>query len=180
MGAAWATYRRRNAKKVDIMTAQVSETLLINGRPLMMCACPLDSFLATNSQRWSFAFTSTANWRGYEGTWELMNNRLYLKALEGELSTGEPAKLETLFPGFPDGVFAHWFSGTIRCPQGKMLDYVHGGFSSKYERDLFMEFKRGVLVAERTVVNGVAEANAPEGCEVAAFTVFPRENKDHE
>lgn len=159
------------------MTAQVSEKLLINGQTLRMCACPLDGFLAANAKRWSFAANCSACWRGYVGTWELVDKRLYLKAIEGELSTGEEANLETLFPGFPDGVFAHWFSGTIRCPQGKMLDYVHGGFASKYERDLFMEFKRGELVAERTVVNGVAQADASDGCEVAAFTVFSRKGE---
>ena len=156
------------------MTAQVSETLILNGQKTKMCACPLDGFLAANTKRWNFAANCSACWRGYIGTWEIVDNRLYLKAIEGELTTGQEASLETLFPGYPDGAFAHWFSGTIRCPQGKMLKYVHGGFASKYERDLFMEFKCGVLVSERTVVNGVAEDDEPDGCEVEAFTVFPR------
>lgn len=162
------------------MTAQVSEKLLINGQKLRMCACPLDGFLATNSKRWSFAANCTACWRGYVGTWEIVDQRLYLKAVQGELTNGQEASLETLFPGYPDGAFAHWFSGTIRCTQGKMLNYVHGGFASKYERDLFMEFKKGVLVSEHTVVNGVAENNESDEYEVAAFTVFPRKDQDHE
>ena len=32
-----------------------------------------------------------------------------------------PATLETVFPGFPDRVFAHWYSGTIRLPQSRRL-----------------------------------------------------------
>lgn len=162
------------------MTAQVSESLVINGKKLRMCACPLDDFLEVNSTRWQFAANCSACWRGYIGTWEIVENRLYLKAIEGELTNGQEACLETLFPGYPDGAFAHWFSGTIRCTIGKMLNYVHGGFASKFERDLFMEFKRGVLVSERIVVNGVAENDESEDFEVAAFTVFPKKGKEHD
>lgn len=162
------------------MTAQISEKLIFNGETLRMCACPLDLFLEANAKRWSFAANCSGCWRGYVGTWEIVNKRLYLKAIEGELTTGEVATLETLFPGFPDGVFAHWFSGTIRCPQGKMLNYVHGGFASKYERDHFMQFKSGELIEEHTVVNGVADPDADDGVEVAAFTVFSKNGKSHE
>ena len=38
-----------------------------------------------------------------------------------------------------------------------MLNYVHGGYASQYEQDLFIEVVRGVVVSERLVVNGVAE-----------------------
>lgn len=161
------------------MTAQVSETLILNGQKTKMCACPLDGFLAANTKRWNFAANCSACWRGYIGTWEIVDKRLYMKSIEGKLTTGQEASLETLFPGNPDGAFAHWFSGTIRCPQGKILKYVHGGFASTYERDLFMEFRRGVLVSEHTVVNGVAENDGSDEYEVAAFTVFPRKDRDH-
>lgn len=159
------------------MTAQVTEVLIHEGNKLSMCACPLGGYLYSSPKKWNFAGYSSACWRGYVGTWEIVGDRLYLKALDGLLRNGddeEEAHLETLFPGFPDGVFAHWYSGTIRCPQGKMLNYVHGGFASTYERDLFLEFKSGVLVGQKVVVNGEGAEGAPEGYGVAGFTVFPR------
>ncbi|MGH8560276.1 MAG: hypothetical protein ACRESZ_23055 [Methylococcales bacterium] len=40
---------------------------------------------------------------------------------------GDDATLATIFP---DKVFAHWDSGTIRIPRGKMLEYGHMGYGS--------------------------------------------------
>ena len=80
-----------------------------------------------------------------------------------------------MFPGFPDRVFAHWYSGTVRIPQGKQLEYVHMGYASKFERDLFLDIERGVVVSTRVRQNGVAESDdAPESYSVGAMTVFPR------
>ena len=67
-------------------------------------------------------------------------------------------------------MFAHWFTGELRCTRGKLLKYVHGGYASSYEQDLFIEVVRGVVVAERLVVNGVAEPDATEGYTIAAST----------
>jgi hypothetical protein len=53
------------------------------------------------------------------------------------------------------------------------------GYGSTYERDLLLEFERGVLKSRREVVNGVAEdASAAEGYGVAAMTVYPRGERD--
>ncbi|MFZ4711843.1 MAG: hypothetical protein ACOYMH_18585, partial [Zwartia sp.] len=64
--------------------------------------------------------------------------------------------LADVFPDYPNGVFAHWFTGELRCPQGERLRYVHRGFDSKYEKDLFITVRSGVVIGERLVVNGVA------------------------
>lgn len=96
-----------------------------------------------------FISRSTANWRGYIATWEVIESegaeRLYLAKLSANRSHSEKIGLTDLFPGF-DKVFAHWFTGELRCPQGELLNYVHGGYASTYEYDLMMEFKQGVLV----------------------------------
>lgn len=72
-------------------------------------------------------------------------------------------------------MFAHWYSGTIRLPQGKQLKYVHQGYGSTFERDLFLHVEQGVVVATRLQYNGTAEsAGAPEAYGVAGMTVFSR------
>ena len=71
--------------------------------------------------------------------------RLYLVGLRGKLKDGADARLETFFPGYCERVFAHWFCGTIRAPQGRLIKYVHGGYASTYERDLFIKCDRGVI-----------------------------------
>ena len=42
-----------------------------------------------------------------------------------------------------------WYSGTIRLPQGKLLNYVHGGYGSTYEQDVLLHIELGVLVETR-------------------------------
>lgn len=50
------------------------------------------------------------------------------------------------------------------------MKYVHGGYASSYEQDLFIEIVRGEVVAERLVVNGVGAPDASSGYTVAAST----------
>lgn len=153
------------------MTAQVSEELIYKGERLSLCSNPLSPFLANN--HFDFQSTSTACWRGYVGYWQIENDRLYLKRISGYLKNGQRANLETLFPGFPDGVFAHWYSGELRCPRGKLLKYVHGGYASQYEEDIFILIKKGVVTSERIITNGQADNDSPNGYGVAAYTRFP-------
>lgn len=163
------------------MTAQISEKLLFEGERHAMCTNPLGDYCALGGELPNFASNCTALWRGYVGTWEVINERLYLVDLSGELESGEDANLETVFPGYGDRVFAHWYSGTIRLPQGKMLEYVHMGYGSTYERDLLLEFKKGILTSRLVKVNGVSkDEKASEGYGIGAMTVFPREKGDQQ
>ena len=147
------------------MTAQFSETLLLRGETLALCTEPLAPYLETGASRITFDAETTACWRGYDGTWAIEGNRLYLVKLEGTSLTAVgwlKRSLADLFPDYPDGVFAHWYTGELRCTKGKLLKYVHGGYASSYEQDLFIEIVRGEVVAERIVVNGIAEPD-PSG-----------------
>jgi hypothetical protein len=161
------------------MTAQIAETLIHEGRRLSMCSQPLDDYFALGGWRPTFAFSCTALWRGYVGTWEIVGERLYLIDLKGTLEEGGEAGLETLFPGFPDRVFAHWYSKTLRLPEGRLLEYVHMGYDSTYERDRLLRFERGVLVASELRENGVADAEeARQGYGIAGMMVFPARGDD--
>ena len=161
------------------MTAQIAEKLRYQGDDVAMCTNPLSDYFAMGGTSPRFESNCTALWRGYVGSWEIIDDRLYLIGLNGTLEDGTEASLETIFPGFPDRVFAHWYSGTIRIPQGKQLQYVHMGYGSTFERDLFLEIERGVIVATRVRHNGTAQFDdAPEGYKVGAMTVWPRTGKD--
>ena len=161
------------------MTAQIAESLLYEGEDLAMCTNPLSDYFAVGGFAPRFQSNCTALWRGYVGSWEIVDDRLYLISLNGTLEDGTDASLATIFPEFPDRVFAHWYSGTIRLPQGKQLEYVHMGYGSTFERDLFLDLERGVVKNTRVRHNGTAVSeNAPEGYEVGAMTVFPRAKKD--
>ena len=55
------------------------------------------------------------------------------------------ADLKTLFADlYRDGkVEAIWFSGDLRIPDGKMLEYAHMGYGSVYERDIVLTVEQG-------------------------------------
>jgi hypothetical protein len=155
------------------MTAQFSELLLLEGKQQALCSYPLASYFALGGESVAFQASSTALSRGYVGTWEIHDQRLYLTRLQGSLQDESPVSLETVFPGYSQRVFAHWFSGTLRLPQGQLLHYVHGGFGSCYEQDLLIDVMRGVVTAKRVRVNGFSdEASAREGYRIHGMTTY--------
>ena len=127
------------------MTAQISEILHYQGRKQRMCTEPLGDYFALAGIEPRFEVNCTALWRGYVGEWSVIEGRLYLIGITGTLAGDKPASLETFFPGFPDRVFAHWYSGQVRLPMGQQLEYVHGGYGSTYEQDLLIDFDQGVV-----------------------------------
>lgn len=160
------------------MTAQMNEILHMDGERYALCSLPLEGFFELGGDKPAFFSPNTACWRGYIGQWELRADRLYLVELRGWLENGaRVAGLVDLFPGFPDRVFAHWCSDTLRIPQGRRLKYVHAGFGSEFECDLLLTFRHGVLTHRTVRVNGKAEPGAPEGYSVAAFTSFPKSGR---
>ena len=158
------------------MTAQIAESLIYEGREVSMCATPLDDYFAFGGNRPNFdTWRCTALWRGYVGSWEILNGHLYIIGLHGELEDGSLVTLADVFPDFPDRAFAHWYSGTLRIPEGRQIEYVHMGFGSTYESDLFIEIERGVVVGTRIQHNGTIEGESgPEGYGVGAMTILPR------
>jgi hypothetical protein len=154
------------------MTAQIPETLIFQGGEHAMFTNPLDSYFELGGANPGFMANCSALWRGYVGRWEILEGRLYLVGLGGELEDGSEASLASVFPDHPERVFAHWFTGQTRLPQGKQLEYVHMGYGSTYERDLFLNFDRGVLVETHARDNGEASPDAPKGNGVAGMTVF--------
>jgi hypothetical protein len=157
------------------MTAQFTEILQLRGEELSLCSQPLDGYLDSAANPIKFKATSTALWRGYVGSWTIENDRLYLTKLSGNTQTDEGLKkvvLTDMFPGYPDGVFAHWYTGEMRCPQGELLKYVHGGYASSYEKDLFIDVRQGVVVGERVVENGQSESTVKKGYVLAGLTNF--------
>ncbi len=133
------------------MTAQVTEKIIFKGEQTDLACEPLTSYL--ERQGIKFRVGSTNCWRGYRGTWELKDDRLYLIELKAYLdSVREPVGVDYLFPGQSEA-FAYWFTGDLRLPLGEILVYIHMGFQSIYERDLFLTFENGILIRQEETNN---------------------------
>mgnify|MGYP003343981068 CR=1 FL=1 len=132
------------------MTAQVHEKITIDGKRTSMAFCPpipenhplitmipFEEYVPTREDG---LVGSTACWRGYIGSWSIKDDKFYLTKIQG------PFKIKGRQP-----IFAEWFSGVLRIPQGKLLHYVHMGFGSVYEKELHVKIEKGVVIKRRVV-----------------------------
>ena len=103
---------------------------------------PLDDYFKLTGIKPDFELTCSACWRGYIGTWEILDDHLYLTDLSELMGDGKK-NMQTFFPDDPVRVFAYWYSGQLRVPQGERV--VDPGFYSSYERDLLIDIKKGVV-----------------------------------
>lgn len=134
------------------MTAQIHEALILDGEETSMACCPqipeshpriiAMDFDKVDDDPENFILFSTACRRGYQGTWEIKEGRFYLAALRGCLH---------LTPGEP--LFADWFTGTLRIPQGKVLKHGLMGQGTVYEEDILIEINQGQVIASQTIDN---------------------------
>ncbi len=129
------------------MTAQARDILIYNKKQLYMAAEPLDSFLKTATLPHKLVAPNTACWRGYTSKWAIDNKKLFLIAWEGYINDYQKVGMEYLFPD-EEIVFAKWFTGQIRIGMGEIVRYVHGGYASVHEGDMFLIFENGELVNE--------------------------------
>lgn len=141
--------------------AQVPECLIHQGEVYAMTCEPLGAYFERVGHTPSFLADPTSPWRGYVGDWELVDGRLYLVKIRARYEDGDPVRLSDLFPGFHDRVFAHWFSGDVRVPRGELLDAVHAGHTSLYERDLFFRMDCGVVARSWVCQNSKSRLSPP-------------------
>ena len=137
------------------MTIQAGDILSYSGEKTTIATEPLKPYLETRSDV-GFIFKSTALVRGYIGTWKIKKKKLYLVSLIGFIESNEKVDLEYLFPNKTE-VFANWFSGDIRIPQGKLLEKINLGYESVFEKDLIFTFNEGILISETVKDNTKSE-----------------------
>ena len=133
------------------MTSQAGDILSYNGEKTTIATEPLKPYLENRSDI-SFIFKSTALVRGYIGTWKIKNKKLYLVSLLGFIENNEKVDLNYLFPNKKE-VFANWFSGQIRIPEGNLLRKIRIGYASVFERDKILKFNKGICISDDTIYN---------------------------
>jgi len=80
-------------------------------------------------------------------------HRSYVKEKDGFMSASYEGGIgpKVIMNASNMPLFASWYSGMLRVPQGKELNYVHGGFGSLSERDLIIAVESGVVIRRWTV-----------------------------
>ena len=135
------------------MTAQVSEILIYKGEEFSIMSEPLSDFLEKKPKL--FSWESSACWRGYVGKWKILGDKLFLIDLDGNTENGKVG-LKYLFANKKE-VFAKWFSGDLTIPLGELIEYVHVGYASIFEKDLIITFSKGIITKQVLVNNKTEE-----------------------
>ncbi len=138
-------------------TAQVPDVLLYQGEEYALFEEPLEDYFKIfgNSPDNILKPVHSANWRGYQATWEIKNGKLLLIKLQREevkvTAPGEfdfhtkDITISDIISNKTLPVFAEWYSGTLILPQGKKLQYIHMPYASIYEREILLEIEKGIL-----------------------------------
>ena len=135
------------------MSAQMPEQLEYKARKFAMHTQPLGDYFTEGRPNLAFVAPHTACRRGYIGKWKIDASRLYLVAISGYLEIGGMASLRDLFPGYVERVFAHWYTGTLRCPRGRLIKSMPAGYASQYQADMLFHVERGVVTGSEIVCN---------------------------
>ena len=136
-------------------TGQQGNVLLLNEKRYAIHTNPLEAYLEKHPNTLPISdVISTANWRGYIATWEVRADRFLLRNVEilqsikkqddRSFSTELRSVMDTLFPGQKD-VVADWFTGHVIVPNGKLVEYVHMGYASTYQKYILLRVERGVV-----------------------------------
>jgi len=156
------------------MTAQIPERLKIDGKLVKLCSEPLEAYFEANGMKPAFPTMNSNCWRGYIGEWEVKDGQLYLLGLDVEGgrswhanwsdeeralweavgNMADAPTLEDLFPEKSLPILADWFSGVLRCGQGNIVNYVHGGYGSTYEKEFLIKIENGVVKGELLTPGG--------------------------
>ena len=146
--------------KADAGTHQIADLLLVGNDTLFIFSNPLEQVFGDSNPRPDEFFedcSSTACWRGYQATWRLEADLLYLVEI-GDCCGEDSLPIEginRLVQGrYRNGkALADWFSGDVLAPQGERLRYAHMGYASIYEREIIFRFEKGRLVSRDTLSN---------------------------
>lgn len=136
-----------------LATAQAPDRIRIDGEEHALHTNPLARKLADAGwKRPEEALLSSANWRGYIAFWEIADDRLLLVdatiIVPGEDPQGHVKRsiLPDVFPSATPPLVAEWYSGALIVPQGEIVEYVHMGYQSVYERYLVFRIAEGKVL----------------------------------
>ena len=139
-------------------TGQIPDYLIVQNDTLPIFSNPLESYFELTGKRELPDFSgcgSTACWRGYKAYWKLQNDSLFLlKITSCHTSCGiklQDANLKKMFG--TNRVFAGWFTGEIVAPIGNLVQYIHMGYASIYDKEKIFTFKNGKLIKTKTLTN---------------------------
>jgi hypothetical protein len=152
------------AASETLATPQAPDWIIYKGSKYPLLCNPLES-LYENQARPKFMTgpgeRSSGNQRGYQATWKLDDNRLFLISIAAWICEPEsskncrPVELEKLFGNkYQHGkVFADWYSGELRLANGEVKRFLYSDYATIFEHEIFIAIKLGQFISVRDVDN---------------------------
>ena len=126
------------------MTTQVKERIIIDAEryPLINCLSLPEDESIIQIKRKGFIEKSSNCWRGYVGTWEIKDDKLYLI----DFSSGMYDVLVNL------PILAEWITGIGMVATG---DKIQGSSwdITRYESEMHLTFENGLVVKTQNITN---------------------------
>ena len=144
------------------MAAQLPDVIVVNGERKDLYSNPLEQYWSRlGKTRPQFCPLPNCR-RGYIAFWELKDQALYLRGIEGNyerrtffgLGRKKPKRFtwSSLFPDERSGwVKATWFLGPLRIPHGNMTEYVDQDYESRFEKEMIVTVDKGAVVKVVTI-----------------------------
>ncbi|MCL2800355.1 MAG: hypothetical protein FWD28_01170 [Treponema sp.] len=139
-------------------TAQAPDLIIYNGNEYPLFVNPMEIYFEKFPEKRPRSSTrSTALWRGYIATFEIIQNELWVVDIKIEVITSPAGSrnftkelvsvINEVFDG-NDRIKADWFSGLLIIPQGRIIRYEHMGYASTYEGYIILEIHNGNFIKE--------------------------------
>lgn len=133
------------------MAAQIPDRILYHQKYFDLCTNPLELYWTTKRKKRPNLVTKDECKRGYVATWEIKDNQLFLREIDGIVRRGFvlwgrreiPYSLAKLIGKRNTFVKATWFSGKLRIITGAMTLFADSGYDSRYAREVIMTVTKG-------------------------------------
>lgn len=133
-------------------TAQIPDKIIYEGKEYALFTNPLEVYFSMHpDKRPESDLMSTALWRGYIASFELIDGQLFVTDIEIEVWNEEAKEaamksvIDDVFPDLADRTI-NWFSGMLTIPYGNMVSYIHMGYESLYENYILIQIKNGKFI----------------------------------
>lgn len=142
------------------MAAQLGDVILIEGEKMDLYTNPLEEYWTKKKKKRPAFYPLDSCRRGYIATWEVKDNQLFLRSIEGNMEKrilfigrkSVKCSIRTIFSKADHkGIKAEWFSGKLRIPNGKMTQYEHSGYDSRFEKELIITVDQGNVIKKITL-----------------------------
>lgn len=144
-----------------LATAQYGDRLIIEKDTFWINSNPLEGYFDKKGNRTingeEMQGSCTALWRGYVATWKLQNDSFFLVRIQTDYCGNNPIDLDVKKEFGTNKVFASWVNQTIVQTKGELIQYVHMGYMSIYEQEIYYNFKNGKIT--KTEVKKYVEYN---------------------